>query len=65
MFTYHTVKTVRKSKFRSVEEMQKMQKDIGIREMGLGFNLCVAPSPRNQVVPDFGWRGKELRERME
>ena len=39
--------------------------DIGIRGMGLGFNLCVAPSPRNQVVPDFRWCGKELRERME
>ena len=48
------VKTVRKSKFQSAEEMRKMWKDIGIREMEFGFNLCVAPSPRNQVVPDFG-----------
>ena len=61
----NAVKTVWKLKFRSAEEMRKMRKDIGIKGMGLGFNLCVAPSPRNQVVPDFGWCGKELRERME
>ena len=44
---------------------QKMQKDIGIRGMRLGFNLCVAPSPRNQEVPDFGKCGIELRGRRE
>ena len=44
----NTVKTVWKSKFQVRKKCGEMWKDIGKR-MGLGFNLCVAPSPRNQV----------------
>ena len=40
---------------RNAENAERYQKE----GLGLGFNLCVTPLPRNQVVPDFGWCRKE------
>ena len=39
--------------------------NISERQMGLGFNLCVAPSPRNQVSQISDGAGKGLREIMD
>ena len=47
--------------FRSAAEMRKScGKFIG-KQKGRGFNLCVAPSPRNQVSRISDGAGKGLR----
>ena len=47
--TAAAVKTVRKPRFpKCGRDAENLREDIG-KQKGRGFNLCVAPSPRNQV----------------
>ena len=55
------VKTVQKPRFpKCGRDAEKLREDIG-KQKGRGFNLCVAPSPRNQVSRISEGAGKGLR----
>ena len=47
--------------FRNAAEMRKSCGKISEKQKGRGFNLCVAPSPRNQVSRISDGAGKGLR----